>query len=366
MLAYNDTSETNFKEPATIVIAGGGIVGLVLAMSIKTQLGITPEVYEKSGNVSTEAGAGLGMYPNGLRVLRDISPDLLQAVRGAGFPYKTRRWERHDGTEIMSAEESQLSDAEKNLDPIGIRRSKLQMVLLSYACHMGIKCHLKMPLASAVQREDGLVEVTFGDENGTKRLTHVLFGADGAHSKTRPFVAEPGEGVLEYTGVTCLMGLSKVKCDGICFPSSDKDDFHAVLFPTGEEETCFQFHVPVPEKEANQLNWGNMEDGVAAAECKAIADQLRAEGWNEKYIKPLEKPLRAVRVGFALMNPRLSKWVKGRIALVGDSAHPPVPYIGQGARKFGPPLNSRPKCSYSFQISHRFLESQSKDWRTPE
>ena len=43
-------------EPATIVIAGGGIVGLVLAMSLKKQLGIRPEVYEKTSTFATEAG----------------------------------------------------------------------------------------------------------------------------------------------------------------------------------------------------------------------------------------------------------------------------------------------------------------------
>ena len=50
-------------QPATILIAGGGIVGLALAMSIKKQLGIVPEIYEKTSTFATEAGAALGMYP---------------------------------------------------------------------------------------------------------------------------------------------------------------------------------------------------------------------------------------------------------------------------------------------------------------
>jgi 2-polyprenyl-6-methoxyphenol hydroxylase-like FAD-dependent oxidoreductase len=100
------------EEPATAVIAGGGIVGLTLAMAIKKQLGIFPEVYEKTSTFATEAGAGLGMYPNGLRVLRDISTDLLKDVCEAGHPYRYRRWERHDGVEIMSADESILTGEE--------------------------------------------------------------------------------------------------------------------------------------------------------------------------------------------------------------------------------------------------------------
>lgn len=59
------------------------------------------------------SGAGLGMYPNGLRVIRDISPDLLRLVRDAGHLYKTRHWERHNGEEVMKAEESVLSAGER-------------------------------------------------------------------------------------------------------------------------------------------------------------------------------------------------------------------------------------------------------------
>lgn len=53
------------------------------------------------------------------------------------------------------------------------------------------------------------------------------------------------------------------------------------------------------------------------------------------YTEPLYRVEHAVEVGFALLKPRLSKWVYGRnrrIILIGDAAHPPVPYVGQGAQ----------------------------------
>lgn len=49
------------EDPATVVIAGGGIVGLVLAMALKKHVNVRPEVYEKTHTFATEAGAGLGM-----------------------------------------------------------------------------------------------------------------------------------------------------------------------------------------------------------------------------------------------------------------------------------------------------------------
>jgi len=81
------------------------------------------------------------------------------------------------------------------------------------------------------------------------------------------------------------------------------------------------------------LNWGNLSDQVGMNECRKIADQLRSEGWHDKFVEPLSNCLRAIRVVFALLEPRLETWVKGRIALVGDAAHPPISYFGQGAQQ---------------------------------
>ena len=83
---------------ADFVISGGGIVGLVLALAMKKHLGITPEIYEKANAFVDDVGAALGMYPNGMRVLRDIDPKLLSDIKSQGYPYLYRRWERHDGT----------------------------------------------------------------------------------------------------------------------------------------------------------------------------------------------------------------------------------------------------------------------------
>jgi hypothetical protein len=34
----------------------------------------------------------MGLYPNGLRVIRDISPTILKQIQDAGCPYQYRRW----------------------------------------------------------------------------------------------------------------------------------------------------------------------------------------------------------------------------------------------------------------------------------
>lgn len=270
-------------------------------------------------------------YPNGLRVLRDIDPELLQMVRDAGEPYKTRHWERHDGKVMAEAEEAVLSAGDKDLDSLGIRRSSLQKALYAFARKQGISIQFRKPLADVKELDNGLIEVIFGD--GTSRKTQVLFGADGAHGKARSIVCRDDEPALKYTGTTCLMGLSDISWDGISFPSSNIEDFHAVFFPTGAKEMCFQFHMPVEEKDSNSSNWGNLSDEVGQQECRKIAAKLRKEGWHEKFVQPLEHCIKAVNVGFALLEPKLKTWVRNRVVLVGDAAHPPVPYVGQGAQQ---------------------------------
>jgi 2-polyprenyl-6-methoxyphenol hydroxylase-like FAD-dependent oxidoreductase len=77
----------------TIVIAGAGIVGLVLALALKKHAGITAELYEQARSFQDGVGAGIGLYPNGMRVLRDISPEILERIQQSGYPYLFRRWE---------------------------------------------------------------------------------------------------------------------------------------------------------------------------------------------------------------------------------------------------------------------------------
>ena len=133
-----DTNDDNIngenadgRPPADFVIAGAGIVGLVLALALRTHVGVVAEVYDSAEEFRDDVGAGMGMYPNGLRVLRDIGIDLFRSVVGGGYPYLYRRWDRHDGTEATVAKEVALSKegGGGELRSFGIRRSRLQREL---------------------------------------------------------------------------------------------------------------------------------------------------------------------------------------------------------------------------------------------
>ena len=348
-------NNNNHEAPATIVISGAGIVGLVLALALQKHLGVTPEVYEKSAAFHEDVGAGMGLYPNGLRVLRDIDPQLVDTIKRLGQPYGYRRWERHDGTQVMAAAEEVLSRGDEQLESMGIRRWRLQKALYDAVQEQGIPVHFSKETVNIVTRPDGVVQVYFKD--GTRRETQLLCGADGVKSAVRRAVTTSSsssdqtidtiknggipshDSNLKYTGVTCLIGIAEdigKQAKGISFPSSSTTKCHGAFFPTGENEQCFQFHFPLrQEKTADQEDWGTLSAKVGREQCLGLAQILRQDGWHERYLTPLEHATKAIQIAFCTLQTRLDRWVygRGRIILVGDACHPPVPYNGQGSQQ---------------------------------
>jgi 2-polyprenyl-6-methoxyphenol hydroxylase-like FAD-dependent oxidoreductase len=277
-----------------IVITGAGIGGLVLALSLKKHCGVPAkdiEVYEQAPAFGDNVGGAMGLYANGLRVLRDVSPDLLATVREAGYDYIYRRWQRHDGSEVACAREAELTD-DPDLQSIGIRRWKLQKALCDASAAAGIVIHFGKRADKVEPKADGTGSVlTFLD--GTTRTAKIVFGADGLRSKTREAVV--GSLAAEFTGVTCLMGAAKVArpIRGICFPSSRTTKNHGCFYPTGDEEQIFQLYFPARTMEEA---WGTLSPEEGRARCVELAGKLEKDGWDNIFLEPLRKAEAVIKV----------------------------------------------------------------------
>ena len=339
------------QQQLRIAIAGGGIAGLTLALCLLQHCGVTADVYEQATQFADDVGAGMSLYANSLRILLD-ELGLGEALAPVTHPFGCRKWTRHDGTTVAEAPEMAMvhpdnnnnnngdpvksdantSESANKLQSMGIRRWRLQKVLFDAAQQRGIPIHFGKGTQrlERLQHDDpNKVRLIFQD--GTTATADLVLACDGCRSVIRTQVTS-NQHELRYTGTTCLMGIAQHPCQGICLPTSFSDNTHGVFFPTGVNEQCFQFHFDVPTEQADPSNWGTLSQAVTERECAALVQRLRNEGWSEKeYLEPFRHVVSALRIGLCLLEPALDHFVHwdNTVVLLGDAAHPPVPYLGQ-------------------------------------
>eukprot|EP00959_Pyramimonas_sp_CCMP1952_P276378 5777303-Pyramimonas_sp.AAC.1 len=121
------------SSPLRVAIAGAGICGLATAVALHRK-GLDVTVYERATELKGTAGTVLCLFPNGLRALRLIDPELLEAVKDAGSVIKGMIM--GTGSNGVSQEPAQrfdnLMESQYGEGMVGIRWASLQSVLASF------------------------------------------------------------------------------------------------------------------------------------------------------------------------------------------------------------------------------------------
>ncbi|QPF83183.1 FAD-dependent monooxygenase [Bradyrhizobium genosp. L] len=302
-----------------VLIAGAGIGGLVAGLALH-QRGIEVEIFEQASELR-ELGAGVQLSANGTRVLIALGLEAqMQAIacEPSGKEIRLfstgRTWKLFD----LGASSRTLYGAPYWM----VHRGDFHRVLVD-AFNARAPGHLHLGSRCTGFDEDG-DGIWLRLADGARHRGDVVVGADGVHSEIRRQVG--GDTKPFFAGVAAWRGLVPMAR----LPASQQRDVgtnwvgpggHVITYPVrGGELLNF---VGIFEGE----NWpveSWTERGTREACGRSFA------GWNPEIhgiIDSLDVPYKWALLG----RDPLDRFVAGRACLLGDAAHPTLPFLAQGA-----------------------------------
>lgn len=300
-----------------VAIVGAGISGLTTALAL-IRAGIDCEVYEQTSQLG-EVGAGIQISPNASRILHRLGLERrLGAVAVRPHALEMRRWD--DNGVLMR---NVLGDACAQMYAAPyytVHRADLHRCLLESlpdgVVRLGKTC---------VGVSDGPDEAELRFADGTRLVADVVIGADGIRSVVRKTMVDDRpqfsrqliyRGLIPAERLPFLLREPKI----IIWLGPGR---HCVCYPISAGR-LISFAATVPAQGPGAESWseeGRVEDLLAAY-----------EGWNEEITSVLKAAGKVHR--WALHDrDSVHRWSGSHVTLVGDAAHPMLPFGAQGANQ---------------------------------
>jgi FAD-dependent urate hydroxylase len=294
-----------------IIIIGAGIGGLTAAIALQ-QKGHRVRLFDRTPEL-TPAGSAISVWSNGVKVLKALG--LGNAIEAASGDMQTMSYSDRDGNLLTRFSLLPLYEA-VGQRACPIARTALQRILLQavgeHNVMLGISCDY-------AEHKNDKVVAHFSD--GSQQAADLLIAADGTHSKLRNLVAER-DIERQYCGYVNWNG--RVKATQDLAPLTEWAQFvgdhkRVSLMPMGDGLFYFFFDVPLPAGSIHERSRYKEELGE------------HFQGWAAPVQHLIERldPATVARVEIHDIAP-LTSLSKGRIVLLGDSAHAMAPDLGQG------------------------------------
>lgn len=311
---------------APILVAGAGIGGLTAALAL-ARAGRAVQLVERAPAI-TEIGAGLQIAPNAGRILArlGLGPEM---DRVAFEPRAINVRRGRDGDILARLD---LSDAPARWGaPFRLfHRADLQQILLravAAEARVGLRTGARV-VGLGAGRAAG-VEVVVETADGAETLPAAgLVGADGERSAVRALLAPGAASARNYAGVVAWRALVPVARS----PGSLRaPETHIWLSPGAHV-----VHYPLRDGGVINVVLAIAEtDGPGPGEPMEsagvdLARNLAARGAAPMLCALIEAGDIWRRWPF-FAQPALKRWSFGAATLLGDAAHPMVPFLAQGA-----------------------------------
>lgn len=308
-----------------VLIAGGGIGGLTLALSLH-EAGIDCEVFEQTEEIRP-LGVGINVLPHAMRELTELG--LQDRVVAAGIATRELAYANRFGQMIWSEPRGRL--AGYAWPQVSIHRGRLHMLLLEAARERlgAARIHLGARLESFDQDARG---VTARFANGTGARGDVLVAADGIHSATRArFYPDEGPPIWKGAILWRATSVADPFLAGATMALAGNRDVKFVVYPIadlpdGRKLTNWIAEIRVdPNRPWKREDWnrpGRIEDFLPTFESWCF-------DWLD--IPELIRSAQAVYEFPMVDRDPLPRWTHGRVTLLGDAAHPLYPIGSNGA-----------------------------------
>ncbi|MFB5147982.1 flavin-dependent oxidoreductase [Burkholderia orbicola] len=313
-----------------VLIAGGGIGGLTLALTLHEQ-GIPVRVFEAAPEIKP-VGVGVTLLPHCTAVLGRLG--LNEALESVAVSTTTTSFFNRYGQHIYSEETGR--HAGYKTPQFQVHRADLHKLLLD-ACRERIGADRIVTGARCVgfEQDETGVRIKLEDRGGhgmTSYRGDALIGCDGLHSVVRKQL-HPHEGEPRYSGVNMWRGVTRWKpiFDGATYVRGGwLTPGKMVIYPIRKEIDAdglqlinWVVEVTTPKYERRDWNrQGRIEDFIHVFEDWKF-DWLDVPAMIRSAEVLLEFPM--------IDQDPLPWWTLGKVSLLGDAAHPMVPRGSNGA-----------------------------------
>ena len=283
----------------SIGILGGGIAGLTLGCTL-LQEGIPAIIFEQSSEVSS-FGAGISLSKNALRLLYRLN--IYENLFNRSFaPSKV----------LIQGSIEAISEFSAPTGMLATRRQELINCLLERYLSFGGEIFYDHSLKTYNQVTR---EIAF--KNDTKYTINHLAACDGIRSSIRDTFFTINQ-KPKYSGYSAWRGVGKSELQSVHFALGPNS--HIVNYPVNNDGDVSFVGVL---KESNEFD----ESWRAEGSYKDLLDDF--SHYDPNIFPKIKDSTKLYKWGIYI-RPPLKSMITKNITLLGDAAHPMVPFLGQG------------------------------------